>query len=138
MQSYNLHMHYLFAPGGWAGLKRFLTLQFTLGITLLTGFLHVPFLIVFVLITALGLMSQHDVQIPDMFLFSIAAGYMAGLLGGIVGALRLRDYSLLWDVIFMPVYWLTLFRPTLKALRELRTHPFYWNKTEHGVTGIAS
>lgn len=36
-----------------------------------------------------------------------------------------------WRWIFVPIYWLAISLAAWKALLELRTNPFSWNKTPH-------
>jgi hypothetical protein len=54
---------------------------------------------------------------------------------GALGAIRSGQPRLLKHVPLMPIYWLLLFPPLLQALIELKTRPYHWHKTEHGVTG---
>lgn len=134
MQTYNVHMLPPFAPGGRTGLLRVFTLNLTLGLTLVSGFFNLPFFLILCVSRGISVAHGHPVFIPDWFLYALGLGYGSGVLCGVVGAIRSRQYSLLRSVPLMPVYWLALFRPTLQALYELWARPFHWHKTEHGVT----
>jgi len=134
MQTYNLHMHAPFSPSGWAGFTRLLTLHLTLGAALMSGLFHLPFVVM--TLTSILAFNRHLAfpYIPDWFAYSLCVGYGISMLCGVVGAVRSRQAYLIADVVIMPAYWLMLFVPTITALIELKTRPFYWNKTRHGVT----
>lgn len=132
IQTFNLHMHAPFRPGGYAGLVRFTTLQLTIGVTLLTGFCHLPFLSMLAGSRLGGYVSGDPVQLPTIFLTCLIIGYVSGILCAFIGACRSKQFFLLKDTVWMPIYWITLFAPTLRAAIELRFNPFYWNKTRHG------
>lgn len=38
------------------------------------------------------------------------------------------------QVLFMPAYWLLISFAAYRALVQLVTNPFHWEKTEHGVS----
>lgn len=130
MQSWLVHMHAPLLPGGWPGVKRQITLQLTLGISLLAGLFHLPILILVSLQMIYG--TPHPLALG-----LLGAGYGWGITIGIVGAIRAKQSHLLRSVIMMPAYWLLLFWPSWRALFELRSRPFHWHKTEHGVTNGA-
>lgn len=132
MQTFNIHMHAPFKPGGYRGVIRFLTLQITIGVTLLTGFCHLPFLSVLAGSRLGGYVSGTPINLPPVFLICLLIGYLSGILCAFMGAWRSRQFFLLKDTAFMPIYWIALFGPTLRAAIELKNNPFYWNKTQHG------
>ena len=133
-QTWQCHMQAPFAPGGLQGLARFLTLQLTLGLTLVNALFHFPIMAgvgVYILyLTLAGL----PINIPVHFIISLCLSYGAGMYIGAVGAIRAGKPSLLLSVPFMPLYWFALCAPTLRALWELKRNPFHWHKTAHGVT----
>ena len=53
---------------------------------------------------------------------------------GIVGALKRRYYKLIPAALIMPLYWLMMSVAAYKALWQLITKPFYWEKTSHGLS----
>ncbi len=53
---------------------------------------------------------------------------------GIIGALKRRYYKLLPAALAMPAYWLMMSIAAYKALWQLITKPFYWEKTSHGLS----
>lgn len=127
-------MHAPFAPGGFRGLARFFTLQLTLGLTLISALFHLPVMAGVSLYCLYQYLSGAPIHIPAPFLASLAISYGAGMLIGCVGAVRAGKPALLLSVPFMPFYWFALCAPTLQALWELRSNPFHWHKTEHGVS----
>ncbi len=134
LQSWDIHMSAPLRPGGIAGLKRFLTLQLTLGFTLLSILFYTPTVLILTLWGGWLLASGQPISAPALF---IAAGVFSvgvGMAVGAAGAIRAGKSHLAGFALFMPVYWLLLFRPGLRAVKELRERPFFWHKTEHGVS----
>ena len=123
-----------FAPGGLAGLLRFFTLQLTLGLTLLSVLFYAPI----VLLLPLFALALWWVSVPlDIglaysltFIFSISIGCLIG----IAGAHRARKPRLIRSASMMPLYWLLLFEPAIRAFSELKHKRFHWHKTRHGVS----
>ncbi|MFC0331647.1 glycosyltransferase family 2 protein [Paenibacillus sepulcri] len=48
---------------------------------------------------------------------------------------RIFSYKLVRYALLTPVYWVLMSIAALKAAWQLVTNPFYWEKTEHGLTG---
>ena len=131
IQTWRVHMGSPLS-GGW---RRALTLQLTLGLSLLSVFFYAPVMValaLWLLAQALGVVS---LGVPPLFLGALGFSLLCGMAVGALGAWRAGKRDLLWSVATMPVYWLLLFPPLCRAIWELRTNPYYWHKTEHGVTG---
>ena len=137
IQTWQCHMHAPFAPGGLKGLARFFTLQLTVGLTLMSALFHLPVMLCVVAYALYHYVAFGALSISIPFLISLAISYGAGMLIGAVGAIRSGKPILLLSVPFMPLYWLALCAPTLHAFLEVRSNPFHWHKTEHGVSGAA-
>lgn len=134
LQTWDVHMARAFAPGGLRGLLRFLTLQLTLGLTLLSVLFYAPVvaglpLIAFVLFWA-GVPIDMSLAYSLTFAFSISVGCLIGA----AGAHRSGKGELIRSTAFMPVYWILLFRPLCMAIKELPSRRFHWHKTRHGVS----
>jgi len=129
LQTWIIHMRRPLAPGGKRGFLRQITLQLTIGLTLLTGFFHVPSLLIVSYLYVFG----PPADISPFLMGSFITAYASGLLIGAAGLIRAGKPGLLWQIPFMPLYWLLHFIPALMALYELCVRPFYWHKTEHGV-----
>jgi len=61
-------------------------------------------------------------------------GNIVFLSAGIAGALDRKYYKLIPAALAMPLYWLMMSVAAYKALWQLITKPFYWEKTSHGLT----
>lgn len=134
IQTWDVHMAAPFAPGGLKGALRFLTLQLTLGITLLSVLFYTPVILGLPLVAAVlwWVKIPLDISLTYSltFLFSISVGCIIG----VTGALRSRKPELITSAVTMPLYWLLLFSPTLRAISELKSKRFHWHKTRHGVS----
>ncbi len=138
MQTWVTHMKHPLVPGGLYGFSRIITLQLTLGITLITGLFHLPGIMMVMLIWIYAALSENGPSLPVILSASLLSCYVAGIIIGITGAVRLGRPKLIISTLGMPLYWLGLFGPTLKALVELKRRPFHWNKTEHGDKDAAT
>ncbi len=131
IQTWQVHMQTPFA-GGW---RRAVMLQVTLGLSLLSIAFYAPVmmgLLLWTLAYALGVVSE---GVDPIYLYALGFSLACGMVVGALGAARMKRRRLWLSVIGMPIYWLLLFPPFIWALWELRTRPYYWHKTEHGVTG---
>ncbi|MDB2438626.1 glycosyltransferase [Hellea sp.] len=133
MQTWQCHMRAPFAPGGWRGVARFVMIQITLGLTLINALFHLPVMAGVAIYYMHQYLAGQAIIIPFPFLVSLAISYGAGMVIGVVGALRANKPALLLSVPLMPLYWFTLCGPTIRAVWELRRNPFHWHKTEHGI-----
>ncbi len=71
-------------------------------------------------------------------LFNLIAGFGAAAVLGVV-SLRMRGIAgLLPQLLLIPVYWLMISLAAYRALHQLITNPFYWEKTQHGLSRTAS
>lgn len=105
-----------------------ISLMITLGAAVMSALLHAPALVLFL---ALAISGTAD-ETPAAGL--MLAGYAASALCGWV-AMRRADIPTRWiDLLRMPIYWPLQAIAVLRALRELRTRPYFWAKTEHGFT----
>lgn len=138
MQTWISHMRRPWAPTyahqKHYAVKRAFTLQLTLGLTLLSGLLHVPGLIVLTLALSLGYLDFTMVGLGGIFMGCLSISYAVGIWIGAKGAQRAGLNPSLVSLMTMPLYWVLLLPPTVQAVWELWRRPFHWNKTEHGVT----
>jgi cellulose synthase/poly-beta-1,6-N-acetylglucosamine synthase-like glycosyltransferase len=69
--------------------------------------------------------------------FNLVAGYGAAIVLGVV-SLRGRGVAgLLPQILLIPVYWLCISVAAYRALYQLIADPFYWEKTQHGISNVA-
>jgi len=134
IQTWDIHMAKPFAPGGIKGFLRFFTLQLTLGITLLSILFYTPVVLalpIFALVLWwVNIPLDIGLTYSLTFIFSISIGCLIGT----VGAHRLGKPKLIRAAISMPIYWLLLFGPAIRAISELKGKRFLWHKTRHGVS----
>ncbi len=134
IQTWDVHMAAPLAPGGLKGIIRFLTLQLTLGVTLLSVLFFTPVVLglplVAIVLWWVNIPLDISLTYGLTFLFSISVGCLIG----ISGALRTLKPDLIPSAITMPIYWLFLFGPALRAFTELKNNRFHWHKTRHGVS----
>ena len=134
IQTWDVHMTAPFAPGGVSGCLRFLTLQLTLGFTLLSVLFYTPVVLGLPLIAVVLWWVNVPLDIGVTYSLTFVFSISIGCLIGIVGAHRTGKPSLIRSAAGMPIYWLLLFTPALRAFRELRNKRFHWHKTRHGVS----
>jgi hypothetical protein len=65
---------------------------------------------------------------------NLTAGYVASIVVGAASALRRREPGLALSALLMPLCWLLISAAAYRALYQLLTDPYHWEKTEHGVT----
>ena len=132
IQTWQVHMRAV-RGHGW---PRMLSLHITLGFTLLSAFLHVPAMVMISGLYNANLFGLFEYQLDKTYFYILILGYGSALICGIAGAICARRPKLLLSVAAMPFYWLCLFWPALRAVAQLFTAPFYWNKTRHGDATI--
>lgn len=67
-------------------------------------------------------------------LFNLLFGNFIGIYLNMIAVFRRRYYELLPYAFLNPVYWVMHSIASYKALYELFVKPFYWQKTQHGIT----
>ncbi|MGB9668739.1 MAG: glycosyltransferase family 2 protein, partial [Thermosulfidibacteraceae bacterium] len=67
-------------------------------------------------------------------LFNLLFGNFMGIYLNMIAMFKRRYYNLLPYAFLNPIYWMLHSRASYKALYELFTKPFYWQKTQHGIT----
>lgn len=70
-------------------------------------------------------------------LFNLIIGNFLGIYLNMIAVYRRKLYSLLPAALLNPIYWLFFHSiAAYKALWQLVSNPFYWEKTDHGLTSI--
>ncbi len=67
-------------------------------------------------------------------LFSLLAGHAVALLHAAASAIGRKRWDLLLLLPTMPLYWFLISLAAYRALYQLATQPFLWEKTQHGVS----
>jgi cellulose synthase/poly-beta-1,6-N-acetylglucosamine synthase-like glycosyltransferase len=135
-QTYLVHMRHprkLRADLGWRGFALF---QLTLGSSIFVVLIN-PILW---LTTALAIL------IPGIFpfllvgpltyicLFNLVVGNAFFLTTQVLAAVKERKYSLIPFALLVPIYWAMISIAAWKGAIQLITKPFYWEKTQHGIS----
>ncbi len=136
MQTYLVHMRKpvaLYKSLGHAGFWGF---QFFVGGNVLTA-LSLPFMLgmyALWLVTHLSL----DIIFPpailyiSLFNFIIGNGFFIYL--NMLGAFKRHNYQLMPYALTVPIYWLLMTVAAYKGLWQLIHNPFFWEKTNHGLS----
>ncbi len=135
IQTWAVHMR---KPGTlWRELKprRFLGFQTIFGGMVLTSLVH-PFayLVAFWHFMQGGPDSLTETAILMAACALGATGYTAAMLLALCAAWARRAPVRAWQVLFMPIYWLLISRASWRAVMQLHSDPFLWEKTRHGVS----
>lgn len=139
MQTYLVHMRNpvkLWQKVGWKG---FLGFNFFIGATPAT-FLLYPFLLsVFIAYLVFDLKSIR-LLFPDWVLFisifNLLIGNILMIYVNMMAVFKRRFYELILFAVANPVYWLMHSIAAYKGLYQLIIKPFYWEKTNHGLSKV--
>ena len=67
-------------------------------------------------------------------MFNLFLGNSMMILVSMIGVLRRRNFGLTLFAMANPFYWMLHSVASYKALWQLITNPFYWEKTNHGIS----
>ncbi|MBW3470102.1 glycosyltransferase family 2 protein [Arthrospiribacter ruber] len=156
MQTYLVHMRNPAKLLRKVGIKGFFGFQFFIGGTFFT-FLIYPVLLLFLLLivflksqildllifwspedTSNQILAYFNVFFPDWLvlvaIFNFAVGNLIMIYVNMIAVFRRKAYSLMLFALLNPLYWLMHSISAYKGLIQLITKPFYWEKTNHGLT----
>ncbi len=139
MQTFGVHMRAPWATLRETGLTGFLTFHAYFAGIIVSSLAHPLFYVLIAYDAIQGTLFQRGAGLNDDILLCIAllnfvGGYAVNLA---LGAMSLRGtrHKRLWPhIIFIPVYWLFVSAAAYRAVWQLIHAPFYWEKTEHGVS----
>lgn len=139
MQTFGVHMRVPWTTLRETGLIGFLAFHAYFAGIIVSALAHPLFYIVMAYEAAQGALFQETTRFGDDILVAIAVinfagGYAANLILGAMSLRGTRHKGLLPHVIFIPVYWLYVSAAAYRAIWQLIRAPFYWEKTEHGVS----
>lgn len=136
MQTYLVHMRRPLATARDLGWRPFLGLQVLMGGLILSALVHPWFYIVATVeLTYAPLRTLHHDTLSRVVTvlgaLNLVLGYVTGVaLGCVAVAQRGRARLALW-ALTMPVYWLLVSLAAYRALYQLITTPYKWEKTQH-------
>jgi cellulose synthase/poly-beta-1,6-N-acetylglucosamine synthase-like glycosyltransferase len=130
---HNRHPVQFLKDMGW---RNFLVFQAFVGGMIISAPLHTVFLSVLLMRIVLGQetgLFPHEIwgYIQSGILI---AGYGSALVVSSMGLRRLGLSRLIWYQLLLPFYWALNSWAAILAVYELLTRPYFWAKTEHGLT----
>jgi cellulose synthase/poly-beta-1,6-N-acetylglucosamine synthase-like glycosyltransferase len=142
MQTYFVHMRSPLKLWRQLGTWRFLGFQVMFGGMVFSALAH-P---IFYLLLAIEASADTPFLLPStvlrvhvwlLALFNVAVGYIASMALSLI-ALKQKGARFALHILFMPAYWLLISFASYRALLQLITNPFHWEKTEHGVSSFTA
>lgn len=122
---------------GWRG---FFGFNFFVGFTPIT-FLLYPILLGFYIIYLVFDLQTVRVLFPDWVLYISIFNFVAGntlmIYVNMLAVFKRRFYELILFALVNPLYWLMHSIAAYKGLWQLIYKPFYWEKTNHGLTKMS-
>jgi cellulose synthase/poly-beta-1,6-N-acetylglucosamine synthase-like glycosyltransferase len=122
---------------GWRGASGFALLIAGTPITFLMAPLLWLIAGVMLFSTAAGL-DAFPAPIVALGLFNLIFGNTVAVYLSMLAVYRRHQYGLIWWALLTPVYWVLHSIAAYKALWQLIFNPFYWEKTEHGLTQVSA
>ncbi|MDB5285766.1 MAG: glycosyl transferase [Mucilaginibacter sp.] len=139
MQTYLVHMRNPIALWKKIGWKGFLGFGFFIGATPLT-FLVYPLLLTFFISYVVFDLSSIRTLFPDwvlfMAIFNLMVGNILMIYVNMMAVFKRRYYELILFAVANPIYWLMHSVAAYKGLYQLIVKPFYWEKTNHGLSKV--
>ena len=139
MQTYLVHMRNpakLVKKLGWKG---FLGFNFFIGATSAT-FLIYPLLLAICISYLIFDFSTIHSLFPDwvlfMAIFNLMVGNILMIYVNMMAVFKRRYYELILFAMANPIYWLMHSVAAYMGLYQLITNPFYWEKTNHGLSKV--
>ena len=136
MQTYLVHTRQPLALLRDLGFFRTLGFHLYLGGLILSALVHPLFYAAIVAEYALdirpeGLGPTLGPVLWTLSVGNLAVGYLASIVVGML-ATRRRGHRLAFSALLMPLYWLLISLAAYRALWQLYSDPFLWEKTPHG------
>lgn len=69
-------------------------------------------------------------------LFNLVVGNLMAVYAGVLAVFRRGHYTLSFYALLNPLYWMLHAVAAYKGLWQLIVNPFYWEKTDHGLTAV--
>ncbi|WP_295767993.1 glycosyltransferase [uncultured Mucilaginibacter sp.] len=139
MQTYLVHMRNPMALIKKIGIKGFLGFNFFVGATPIMFLINPILILIFIcyVVFDLGIIRQ---IFPDWVLFISIFNLMVGnilmIYVNMMAVFKRRFYELILFAIANPIYWLMHSVAAYKGLYQLIVNPFYWEKTNHGLSKV--
>jgi hypothetical protein len=141
MQTYLVHMRHPRRLWNEFGARRFIGFQVLMGGMILSSLVHPWFYVIIAVDAWQGRLLALPASVFGQWLLAIGivnliAGYVSAIALGTVASARRGRPGLAANALMMPFYWLAISFAAYRALWQLISAPFNWEKTEHtGRTG---
>ncbi|QEC75840.1 glycosyltransferase family 2 protein [Mucilaginibacter ginsenosidivorax] len=139
MQTYLVHMRNPIELIRKIGFKGFLGFNFFIGATSAT-FLVYPLLLAIFICYLVFDFSTIRTLFPDwvlfMAIFNLMVGNILMIYVNMMAVFKRRYFELILFALANPVYWLMHSAAAYMGLYQLITNPFYWEKTNHGLSKV--
>ncbi len=139
MQTYLVHMRNPFKLIKKLGWKGFLGFSFFVGATPLTFLVYPLLLAIFIAYLIFDFSGIHTL-FPDWVLFisifNLIVGNILMIYVNMMAVFKRRYYELILFAMANPIYWLMHSIAAYMGLYELIVKPFYWQKTNHGISKV--
>jgi cellulose synthase/poly-beta-1,6-N-acetylglucosamine synthase-like glycosyltransferase len=140
MQTYLIHMRNPIKLYKRIGLKGFLGFNFFIGATPIT-FLIYPLLLAlffsYVVFDFTFIRSLFPDWVLFISIFNLIVGNVLMIYVNMMAVFKRRFYELILFSMANPIYWLMHSVSAYKGLYQLIVKPFYWEKTNHGLSKTA-
>ena len=141
MQTFGVHMRAPLATLRETGLVGFLAFHAYFAGIIVSSLAHPLFYLVLAYDATQGTLFKRGATLQDDTLLAIAlvnfiAGYGVNVVLGAASLKGSRHKGLWPHAIFIPLYWLYVSAAAYRAVWQLIWAPFYWEKTEHGVSRV--
>ena len=113
------------------GVRRFLALQATLGMAILSALAHGPVLLLMVFAGLIAVLQGRSPMPPAVDLALLTGGWGGAILAMSMGAKRVGLHMRLSDAAAAPIYWALQSVAAVFSIVQLLTRPHHWNKTAH-------
>lgn len=137
MQTFLVHSRNLSRLYKTVGLRGAFAFLFLIGGTPIT-FLVNPIIWFMFLLWLITKTTVYEPLFPGVLLhislFNLLIGNFIGIYLNMLAVFKRGYYELLPYAFLNPIYWMLHSIASYKALHELFTKPFYWQKTQHGIT----
>lgn len=135
MQTYMVHARQPVRTARELGFVRFAGMHILMGGLILSALVHPWFYALLALDGVCGILSAAEYALPPVFwwigVFNLVSGYVTGVGLGCVAVAGRGRWRLAASALFMPLYWLLISAAAYRALAQLVTAPYRWEKTEH-------
>jgi cellulose synthase/poly-beta-1,6-N-acetylglucosamine synthase-like glycosyltransferase len=138
MQTYLVHTRQPWRLSADLGLRGALGLNVLMGALILSALVHPLFylLLCYHILTGQLFVAADTLAGAGLWTVAwvnLAAGYLTSILVGALSVWRRGRRSLALSALFMPLGWLLVSAAAYRALYQLVTAPYLWEKTQHGV-----